>query len=198
MTIASSTFKRGAASVRGALWGTEGGASTGGQQKGVFRKDQCQYLHRDDPVSVTHVKEIEEDGSPSREEPAEDNENMIGGDLEDILIVQSNNQNNTESVINCNKKYPSYICDICGLKFKTERTKKEHINSKHREYTSSIQIGSFEEQKLNDIEKYDEIEQLIRECRKDLDSEDYDSDSDGKEGVDMDIESSEKLHQFGN
>ena len=62
---------------------------------------------------MTPVKEIEEDGSPSREESAEDNENMIGGDLEDILIVQSNNQNNTESVINCKKNIlPTFVISV--------------------------------------------------------------------------------------
>ena len=66
-------------------------------------------MHRDDPVSVTPDKEIEIYGSPSREEPAADNENMIGEDLEDILIVQSNN---AEPVIKCDMKYPCYICDI--------------------------------------------------------------------------------------
>ena len=60
---------------------------------------------------------------------------------------------------------------------------------------------------VRDIKRNDEIEQLVRECRKDLmidDSEDYEvySDSDGKEGVDMEImdqnESSEQLYQFNN
>ena len=75
------------------------------------------------------------------------------------------------------------------------------------DHCSSIQIDSFGEQKQKDIKRNYEIEQLIRECRKDLmidDSEDYEvySDSDGKEGVDMEImdqnESSEQLYQFNN
>ena len=75
------------------------------------------------------------------------------------------------------------------------------------DHCSSIQIDSFEEQKQKDIKRNYEIEQLIRECRKDFiidDGEEYEvySDSNGKEGVDMEImhqnESSEQLCQFNN
>ena len=94
-----------------------------GTADGCFRKEDCQYLHVDDPNNVTAGKENAKVVNMSQDKPLENLKNKMDNTQEDLFSANGNNSAYKE---------PDY--SECSIRYKmvsSTETMNDHINSMH-------------------------------------------------------------------
>ena len=104
--------------------------------EGCFRKEDCQYLHVDNPNNVTAGKENAKVVNMSQDKPLENHENKMDNTQEDLVAVNGYNPAYEEPEKESDEQDCMYYkCGICGFECKTEKIRLMLMNTKHKEYS---------------------------------------------------------------
>ena len=103
-----------------------------GTPAGCFRREKCQYLHQHESENMMQSEEVKvvKENSKEADKNGEQDE-----DVKSTESIESTN-NNEESEGESNEHdCVYYICGICGYECKTEKIRKIHMTTKHRDYS---------------------------------------------------------------